>query len=583
MSRILRVGLRFGVTICVAASLLLLASGRLDGPGTALAESHAASGPADVLPTPTNLPTPPVAPTPTIAPTPAVDPTPAVGPTPTIAPTPAVGPTSTPAVPPTPANVGSAPARSASPGASSPTVRPASTVTLTPPGTSQAGQTINVVASLSSAGAPVPDVSLRLFIDGTNYHESLTDGGGVVSFHVAGTLAAGVHQVVVAYNGDTGPLLAVQPLPSQASGTLTVTPLRLAVETAPSLPGVQFTLDGTQTFVSGPDGIGSTLVGTAGTHTLAVQVQDPNPETRVTFTRWSDSVWTPNREIHLGGTGDKTLGVGLQVSYLTPVRFVDASGRALRASHVSDVKLHGPNGEGLTMTSPSKPVWLNLKAPSEAPGPTPLNEPRTPWRLSSARYNGLDVIFSGQQKFLPGPGKTWTVRMQFYTLRLTARDALFGTGLDRPATLVNAAGRRQQVQLDRQGTVVVWLPSGNYVAHVSASGLSPRTPFSLSRSQAVVIQIVTPLDMLVVASMAVVALVLLLILGQRPEVKTVLRRARDAMPRLPAPRLPKNARRPWGAPQRRADDRASPEPGGSTNTPAARSRWFHRLSWVRWR
>jgi hypothetical protein len=258
------------------------------------------------------------------------------------------------------------------------------------------------------------------------------------------------------------------------------------------VPGITIALDDGKGFQSDAAGQVVLAVGRAGIHGLTASVPAPTATTRVTFMRWSDDSWTASRPIRV--VQDVSISVGLRLAYLTPIQFVDLDFHPLDPSLVNGVVLSGPNAELIQPQYPYDPIWLQTPLPAKHSGESGLHITPAPYSLSFAKYDRLNVASVGQMRFTPSLNGTWKIQLLLFTLRLGAKDALFGTTLDNPIRLTGPTGRIQTVMLDRHGRNTLVLGRGNYSAQVLASGLTPIAPIALSRSQEVIVPVVTPAD-----------------------------------------------------------------------------------------
>jgi hypothetical protein len=124
------------------------------------------------------------------------------------------------------------------------------------------------------------------------------------------------------------------------------------------------------------------------------------------------------------------------------------------------------------------------------------------------------VASTGQYRFSPEPGKSWAIPLLLFTLHLGARDAIFGTTLDNPIKLTGPTGRAQVITLDRQGKISLVLSRGNYQAQVMASGVTPIATIALSRSQVVILPVITPADLIVIALFVFVIAATVFVVGR---------------------------------------------------------------------
>jgi hypothetical protein len=375
-------------------------------------------------------------------------------------------------------------------------------ITLSVPSVIKAGREIEVDATLAGGGFLRADAGLHFIIDNVERRMVRTDASGVAHFRLRGVLAAGVHRLVVSYAGTRQYSYSE---PARATATFEVAPLIITIQTVPLVPGVTLTLDGAKGYVT--DAAGQTLIGVtrAGLHSLAVTLPASDETSRITFVRWSDDSWKPSRVIRV--VQDVSISVGLRAAYLTPIEFVGLDNSPLDQTRVSDVVISGPNAEVIQLQYPFDPIWLQTPMPAKHSGEGGLHITPTPYSVSQAKYARLNVASTGQQRFTPAPGQTWSIHLLLFTLSLGAKDALFGTTLYNSIKLVGPTGRIQTVALNGQNRISLVLSRGNYSAQVLASGVTPVATIALSRSQVVVIPVITPIDLFTIA------LVLIAIMG----------------------------------------------------------------------
>ena len=375
-------------------------------------------------------------------------------------------------------------------------------ITLSAPSVIKAGREIEVDATLAAGGFLRADAGLHFIIDNVERRMVRTGASGVAHFRLRGVLAAGVHHLVVSYAGSRQYSYSE---PARATATFDVAPLIITIQTVPPVPGATLTLDGGNRYVT--DAAGQTLIGVtrAGLHGLAVTLPAPDATSRITFVRWSDDSWSPSRVIRVAR--DVSISVGLRAAYLTPIDFVGLDNNPLDPTRVTDVVISGPNAELVQLQYPYDPIWLQTPMPAKHSGEGGLHVTAAPYSVSQAKYARLNVASTGKERFTPGPGRTWSIHLLLFTLSLGAKDAIFGTTLYNSIKLVGPTGRIQTVPLNGQSRVSLVLSRGNYRAQVLASGVTPVATIALSRSQLVVIPVITPIDMFTIA------LVLIAIIG----------------------------------------------------------------------
>lgn len=382
-------------------------------------------------------------------------------------------------------------------------------ITLHAPSVVKAGQEIDVDAILAMGGVLRADAGLHFIIDDIERRMVRTDATGTAHFRLRGVLASGVHQLVVRYDGTSQYYFSA---PASATATFDVAPLIITVQTVPAVPGVTLKLDDGRGVVS--DATGETVIGVAraGIHTLAVSLPPPDPTSQISFVRWSDDSWTPSRTIRV--VKDISISVGLRASYLTPIEFVGLDSKPVDPTQVSDVVISGPNAEVMQLQYPYPPIWLQTPLPAKHSGEGGLHITPAPYSLSFAKYNRLNVASVGQFRYTPAPGGTWQIKLLLFTLSMGAKDAIFGTTLNSPIKLIGPTGRVQVLSLDQQGRITLVLSRGNYAAQVLTSGVTPIATIALSRSQEVIVPVITPIDLTLITFTLLVIIAAIFVAGR---------------------------------------------------------------------
>jgi len=382
-------------------------------------------------------------------------------------------------------------------------------ITLHAPSVVKAGQEIDVDAILAIGGVLRADAGLHFIIDDVERRMVRTDGAGTAHFRLRGVLASGVHQLLVKYNGTTQYSFAA---PASATATFDVAPLIISVRTVPVVPGVTLKLDGGRGAVSDANGEAVIGVARAGIRTLAASLPPPDPTSQISFVRWSDDSWKPSRTIRV--VKDISISVGLRASYLTPIQFVGLDLKPVDPTQVSDVVVSGPNAEVIQLQYPYAPIWLQTPLPAKHSGEGGLHVTPAPYSLSFAKYNRLNVASVGQFRYTPAPGGIWQIKLLLFTLQMGAKDAIFGTALNSPIKLTGPTGRVQVVTLDQQGQISLVLSRGNYAAQVLTSGVTPIATIALSRSQEVIVPVITPADLTLITFTLLVIIAAVFVAGR---------------------------------------------------------------------
>src|SRR6185437_7019972 len=156
------------------------------------------------------------------------------------------------------------------------------------------GTTATVMARLTTVrGTPIPRETVALDVDGVQRARAATDEQGYVSFTIPGTLEAGTHPLVVVFEGS-GTLIR-----TTARLNLIIVPATIEIQTVPAMAGIEFSLDG-HPFASDATGIARYTVTRTGLYRLELVLGSTSaPNARVTFSRWGDSVFVPERQVRV--------------------------------------------------------------------------------------------------------------------------------------------------------------------------------------------------------------------------------------------------------------------------------------------
>jgi hypothetical protein len=379
-------------------------------------------------------------------------------------------------------------------------------ITLHVPSVIKAGREIAAEAILVSGGFRQPDAGLHFLIDDVERRIVKTDSQGTAYFRLRGVLPSGMHVLQVRYQGSRYSGAAV------ATATFDVAPLIITVQTVPAVPGITIALDDGKKLLSDANGQVILAVARAGVHVLSASVPAPTWNTRISFMRWSDDSWTPSRPIRV--VQDVSISVGLRLAYLTPIQFVDLDANPLDPTRVNGVIISGPNAEVIQPQYPYDALWLQTPLPAKHSGESGLHVTAAPYSLSFAKYDKLNVASVGQMRFTPEVNGIWKIRLLLFTLRLGAKDAIFGTTLNNAIRLTGPTGGIQTVTLDQKGRSTLVLGRGNYSAQVLAPGLTPIATIALSKSQDVLVPVVTPIDFFVLAMILLVVTASVFVAGR---------------------------------------------------------------------
>ena len=233
---------------------------------------------------------------------------------------------------------------------------------------------------------------------------------------------------------------------------------------------------------------------------ITVGARRLNEHTIVRFARWFT-------------VGSESIAA-LDVFRLVGWQFVDASGTPVPLGRVERLVLRSTSGEVRVLRSDlDRQRWLFSRRVSLIRGRIVLKD--VGYAAQRITVLGADVVTAGQQKFLPEQNRSVRFTLAFFTLTVRGEDALFGSAVGTRAKLELPNGAVRNLTLSHGKAVVRSLPRGTYRITVGDGVYRLPQPLVLSRSQVLVVPVVTYLDLLV-AGGAVLAVAIGLVLVGRP-------------------------------------------------------------------
>jgi hypothetical protein len=298
---------------------------------------------------------------------------------------------------------------------------------------------------------------------------------------------------------------------SRAHGALQPWPVTITIRTVPSLPGVRFVFDDVP-LVTGPQGSTSfTERHNFGAHTLRLADTQINASgRRYTFVRWAgqrdpDQAFRPTVQ-GLPMRADYTVTASFAVNCQVSPHLVRQDGSALGAARVSRITLRSNLGQPATL-NPGGPTWLRCAWPVFRDSLLSSRDLR--YSVQNMLVNGSNVVRSGVQRFHPSRTPKPTVTGYFYSLTITAHDAIFGGAMGSYALLTMPDHTVRRVVLGREHAATVRdLPLGDYRVEVKARGASiSAQTLRLSKDQTANLAAVSRADIAVVCGALVVGVV----------------------------------------------------------------------------
>jgi len=328
-------------------------------------------------------------------------------------------------------------------------------------------------------GAPIPNQPIIIMMENVRKAAGRTDSRGYASIPLRYKFAAGTYHIKAIYPGI--PSIGVNYAIAEAD--VIIEPAKLAIYTVPPMPGVGFKLN-QKIYTSDENGVVNLTVKTSGMYSLEVLPIDKDnlpSNTQLKFARWNDNVFTADRRIYLPRT--RRLEAGFIVNYQMNQKFYDTTNKSVDPARVSSMVIRGI---GNTYTfDRAGPVWLPSNRLTRRVGER-LESQEILYYFRDVTIDGANVINRSEQRFHIRPDDTWPIQVLLYSVRVTARDAMFHFPIGRGIELTYPDGHKEKFIFNSANKQIV-IPSlarGSYSAKIiGIGGSAPPTPIYLSRDQ----------------------------------------------------------------------------------------------------
>ena len=328
-----------------------------------------------------------------------------------------------------------------------------------------------------------------------------------------------------------GPAAAL-PARSQgrAAGSLQPWPVTITIRTVPAMPGIRFLFDGVPLTTDRQGVTSFTERHDFSSHTLALaQTEVSASGRRYTFVRWAgqrdpDQAYRP--AVHgLPLRANYAVTASFAVACPVTPRLVDQDGAPMPALQVSQINLLNSLGQAMTL-KPAGTTWLPCVSPVYRD--SLLSSHAVLYSVQSVLVGGTNVVHAGVERFSPSQTPDPKVTGFFYSLTMTAHDALLGGAVGNYALLTMPDKTVRKVALGPRHTATVGdLPLGDYQVQVAAgsASISPVT-VHLSRDETTNLAAISRIDIAIVLLALVVGIAgaPLLSRTRRKRVRALVRR-----------------------------------------------------------
>lgn len=285
----------------------------------------------------------------------------------------------------------------------------------------------------------------------------------------------------------------------------------LRVRAIPAWSGIDFELDG-EIYTTDAEGVARIQVKRWSPDLrsrIVVHDATGNNTSKVSFTGWREWLSPHSRDVFA------TFELWEPISF----NFVDMQGAPVDTTMIDSLIIKSSIGEIYTLHADDldEPVLL---ISSVVTTPTGLHNKPITYFVDQVIIDGANVVNRAQQRMTFESTRNWEISLLFYAVKFQAVDAFFGTPLGDEVVVQAADGSEQRLTIDDNGEVVIpRLPRGEYAVSVVGGGYSPPRPIRISRDQAVQLEVISQLDVLLLAGTASAVVVGLMIAG-RPFIVT---------------------------------------------------------------
>ena len=281
-------------------------------------------------------------------------------------------------------------------------------------------------------------------------------------------------------------------------------PITITIRTVPPLPGVRFVFDGTPTVTGAQGSTSVTEQHNFSAHTLTLaNTQLSASGRKYSFVRWAgqrdpDQAFRPTVR-GLPMRANYTVTASFAIMCPVSPRLAQQDGAALAAIRVTQITLRNNLGQPTTLR-PSGTTWLPCSWPVYRD--SLLSSTDLQYSVQSMLVSGTNTVHIGVERFKPSRTPSPRLTGYFYSLTMTAHDAIFGSAVGSYALLTMPDHTVLRVSLGtRHVATLSNLPQGNYQVEIKAHGANvPAQTLRLSKDQTANLAAVSRGDIAVVGA-----------------------------------------------------------------------------------
>lgn len=363
-----------------------------------------------------------------------------------------------------------------------------------------------IVRLTSGNGMPIAGQVIHINLAGIYQTRVRTDSLGQAHFVIPSLPSAGIYQISAEYLGSP------DYQPAQTKKRMLVGPAEIVIHTVPSLSGVEFSLDGRK-FQSGPDGSARITVNRAGTYPIELLTSEIQaPTFRAVFQRWEPESFNSVRRARVPESS--LLQVGFEVSRLVDLAFVNLEGDQVEDDLISSILIRSSNGAVFSIQD-FQENWFSATMIQRRL--TGLDSVTISHSVQQVEVIGSNVVNRGQQRFSVEGQQQVQIELLLYTLHFVGKDSLFGFPMGSGVELEYPDGSIRFHPFQSENTLSIKnLPRGSYRARLmDAHGFAFSIPIAVSRDQAIVLPVISYLNIGLFSVVILIILVSPLLMGRR--------------------------------------------------------------------
>ena len=208
------------------------------------------------------------------------------------------------------------------------------------------------------------------------------------------------------------------------------------------------------------------------------------------------------------------------VDYPVEFSFADRNGEKVAPERVDSLVIRSSVGQVMEVP-PDEPIWLHGTRVLSNNIPKVIY-----WTVQSVVLDGASVVNRSAYRITPAEERLLPISLLIYDLDLNVRSWLFRRPIAGEVVLTHPDGETTHHSLENGTLHLTGLPRGEYSTNVNGGGLGVAGPVVLSRNQSVDLVFYTWFELVLVATAAILFLVLPVVIGLRAR-----RRSADQSPR----------------------------------------------------